>query len=110
MTLKLAAKRIPAKGPLKVRIANANGFQVTGTLAGQTANRVSAGRKRRIKLRSKSFRVAAHAGKTVKLTLPRALRKLLKRKRTLKLRLTATVRDPAGNRRSVRKAIAPKLR
>ena len=51
VTLKLGVKRIPAKGPIQVRIANANGFQVTGTLAGQTASRVSASRKRRIKLR-----------------------------------------------------------
>jgi hypothetical protein len=34
VTLKLAAKRIPARGPLKVRVSNANGFAITGALSG----------------------------------------------------------------------------
>ena len=51
--------------------------------------------------------MAAHAGKTVKLVLPRSLRRLLKRRRTLKLRLTARSRS-SRHRRSVRKAITPK--
>lgn len=110
VTLKLAAKRIPARGPLKVRVANANGFEVTGKLSGQTVNSVSVSRKRRVKLRAKSFRVAPHARKTVKLKLPKALRRLLKRKHKLKLRLTAKLKDPAGDTRTVKKRVTPKLK
>jgi hypothetical protein len=63
VALKLAAKRIPAKGPLKVRVANGNGFIVTGRLSGETTKKVSVSRKRRIKLKAKSFSVGAHASK-----------------------------------------------
>ena len=55
VTLRLARNRIPAGGPLAVRISNRNGFDVTGTLAGQ---------RTRTRLRAKSFTVAANAGKT----------------------------------------------
>jgi len=110
VTLKLAAGRIPAKGPLKVRVANANGFAVTGKLSGQTAKRVSVAGKRRIKLKATSFSVGAQANKVVKLKLPKTLRRLLKRTGKLKLRLTAKVKDPAGNTRSVKKQVTPRLK
>jgi DNA-binding beta-propeller fold protein YncE len=110
VTLKLAAKRIPAKGPLKVRVSNANDFLVTGRLSGQTVIRVSVSRKRRIKLKAESFRVAAHARKTVKLRLPKVLRRLFKRTGKLTLRLTAKVKDPAGNTRTVKKRVTVKLK
>ena len=109
VTLRLAAARIPAKGPVPVRVVNANAFQVTGKLSGEATNRGSVSRKRRLKLPAESFRVGAHAHKTVKLTLPRALRRLLKVKRQLSLRLTATVKDPAGHTRTVKKTVKPKL-
>ena len=48
--------------------------------------------------------------KVVKLKLPKALRKLLKRKNKLSLRLTAKLRDPAGNTRTVKKTVKPKLK
>jgi hypothetical protein len=57
-------------------ISNANGFQVTGKLSGQTTRKLAVLRKRRIKLKLESFRVGAHAKKTVN------------------LRLTAKVEDP----------------
>jgi hypothetical protein len=109
VTLKLAAKRIPAQGPLKVRATNGNGFVVTGKLSGQTTEPVSVARKRRIRLKAQTFTVAAHAGKTVRLKLPKPLRKLLERKGKLSLRLTATVKDPAGNTRTVKKTVKPRL-
>ena len=110
VTLRLAARRIPAKGPLKVRVANGNGFVVTGRLSGQTTKPVSVSRKRRITLKAGAFSVGAKAKETVKLRLPRALRRLLKRKGKLSLRLTATVKDPAGNIRTVKKKVAPRLK
>ena len=52
--------------------------------------------------------MAANAGKTIKLRLPKALRRQLARQRTLALRLTANVRDPAGNTRTIRKTVRPR--
>ncbi|HMJ94526.1 MAG TPA: hypothetical protein VK486_01660 [Thermoleophilaceae bacterium] len=109
VSLSLAGKRIPAKGPVKVRVANANSFEVRGKLAGATANRVKVARKVRVKLPAKTFRVVAGGRKTVALKLPTRLRKLLRRERKLSLRLTATVRDPAGNRRTAAKRITVRL-
>jgi CSLREA domain-containing protein len=110
VTLKLARKRIPARGPLPVRVSNANDFLVTGRLSGQTTKRITVSSKRRVKLKARSFRVGAHAGKTVKLRLPKVLRRLLARKGRLFLRLTARVKDPAGNARTVRKRTSPRLK
>jgi 6-phosphogluconolactonase (cycloisomerase 2 family) len=104
VTLALAARRIPARGPLKVRVRNANAFRVASRLSGQLA------RKRRVKLTARSFSVAAKSRKTVTLRLPRTLRRQLKRKGKLALRLTAKVADPAGNTRTVRKRVTPKLK
>ena len=95
VTLKLAARRIPAAGPLPVRVTNANRFRVTGKLSGRTS------RGRRVRLKAKSFTVAAHGRTTVRLSLPRPLR----RKHRLSLRLTAKLKDPAGHTRTIEKAI-----
>ncbi len=111
VTLTLAAKRIPARGPLKIRVANANGFEITGRLSGQTVNRISAARKRRIKLRAKQFKVA---GQRENGRPARACRSpsgaLLKRTGRVRLRLTAKVRDPADNARTVKKRVTPRLK
>jgi hypothetical protein len=97
VTLRLAAKRIPRQRPLAVRVANGNGFDVSGTLSG-------------VRLRAKSFVVPAGARKTVKLRLTRTLRRQLARKRKLSLRLAANVRDPAGNTRTVRRTLTVRLK
>jgi hypothetical protein len=110
VTLSLAAKRIPAKGPIKVKVTNKNDFEVDGRLSGRTPKRVTVSKRRVVKLKSKAFTVGGGARKTVKLKLPKALRKLLKRKGKLTLRLAATVKDPAGNTRTVRKRVSPKLK
>ncbi len=106
ITLKLAAGRIAARGPLPVRVANGNDFAVTGTLSGQT----TVSRRKRVKLEAKSFSLATRARKTIKLTLPRPLRRQLQRQRRLALGLTAKVKDPAGNSRTVTKRVTPKLK
>ena len=98
VTLALPSKRIPARGPLAVRVSNANGFGVTGTLSGQARDRLGA----------KSFAVPANARRIVKLKLPKALRRQLARKGRLVLRLSARVRDPAGSARTVRKTVRPR--
>jgi hypothetical protein len=110
VTLALAATRIPAKGPVKVRVANRNDLQITGKLSGRTVNRRSVSRQRRIRLQARIFRVPAHATTTVKLKLPNALRRLLKRNAKLTLRLTASVKDPAGNTRTANKRVTAQLK
>ncbi len=110
VTLRLAVKRIPANGPLPVRIVNANGFAVTGSVSGQTTAPVAVARKRRVKLKAKSFAVGANARMTVKLKLPAALKRSLRRTGKLSLRLTVRVKDPAGNTRVVKKKVTPRLK
>jgi virginiamycin B lyase len=110
VTLKLASGHIRARGPITVRIANANGFSINGKLSGRTVDRVSVVGKRRLALRAKAFRVGAHAKKTIKLNIPRTLQGVLKRHHKLRLRLAATVRDPAGHARTVTKAVSLRLR
>jgi hypothetical protein len=111
VTLRLGARRIPARGPLPVVVANANAFPVAGVLSGRTAKRVNASaRRRRVKLRAKPFRVGSQARTTVKLKLPAALRRVLRRNGKLTLRLTARVRDPAASTRTVRKSVTPRLK
>jgi hypothetical protein len=108
--LLLATRRIPAKGPIAVRIVNSNAFAVTGSLAARTTRTISVAQKVRVKLKTKTFKVAAQSRKTVKLALQKVLRRQLRRKRKLSLRLTATIKDPAGNSRTVRRTVRPKLR
>lgn len=89
VSLKLVRRRVAAGRPVLVRIANANAFAVSGRLA------VRAGRRR---LAPRPFTLAASSSVTVRLRLPRALQ----RTRPLTLSAAATVRDPAGNARTVR--------
>jgi VHL beta domain len=114
VTLRLVATRNPARGPLEVRVTNGNGFAVTGKLSGETVSPVAVSRtrarKQRVKLRAKSFSVAANSKKPVALKLPKVLGRLLKREGKLSLRLTAKVRDRAGNTRAVTKRVTPRLK
>jgi hypothetical protein len=111
VTLRLGARRIPARGPLPVIVTNANAFPIAGVLSGRSAKRVNASaRRRRVKLRAKPFRVGSQAKTTVKLKLPAALRRVLRRNGKLRLRLNARVRDPATSTRTVRKTVTPRLK
>ena len=86
---------------------NANSFAITGAISGQTTKAVATVRKKRVKLKAKSFKVAANSRKTVKLKLPASLRRVLKRTGKVSLLLTARVKDPAGNARTVKKRSHP---
>ena len=108
VTVKLAAGRIGARGPVRVLVSNANAFAVTGTLAGTA--RIGAKRGGGLKLTAKRFTVAATGRTTIKLALSKALRRELQRKRKLVLRLSAAVQDPSGNRRTVRHEVTPRLK
>jgi hypothetical protein len=110
VTLRLASARIPAGGPLPVRIANGNAFTVTGTVAGQTAAPVTVSLRRIVKLKAKRFSVNANARKVVKLKLPAALKRTLRRTGKLTLKMTVKVKDPAGTTRTVKKKITARLK
>ena len=109
VTLGLATKRTPARGPLKVRVANANGFAIAGRLTGETVKRVAGARGRRVKLPAKAFRVGARSRRTVSVRLPRTLRKLLKRNGKVALHLRANLTDPSGQVRGVQRRLTPKV-
>lgn len=110
VTLLLAVSRISARGPVSVRVANANDFAISGRLSGRTIRKVTGARKRRVTLKAKPFDLAAGSRRVVRLKLPKPLRRVLKRKRKLALRLTASVTDPAGTTRTVSKKVKPKLK
>jgi hypothetical protein len=118
VTLKLASKKIAKSGPVPIRVVNQNSFAITGSLAGRTSRKVTASssKKKRlakpkvVKLKAKAFTVKANGRTKVKLSLPRRLRKLLVQKKKLSLRVTATVKDPAGRVRSVKATVKPKLK
>jgi hypothetical protein len=111
VTLALGAKKIPASGPLPVVVTNRNVFEIAGVLSGKTAQSVGTGANRhRIALTPQSFRVAAKGKGTVKLDLPQKLRDLLKKNGKLDLVLTAVALDPARHRRTLTKAVTPKLK
>jgi hypothetical protein len=109
IALKLAARRIPSKGPVEVRVTNRNAFAVTGTLRARTARAIGA-RRKRVSLKAARLRLAAGGRTTVRLRLTRPLRRQLKRTGKLALRLAAFVGDPAGNSRTVRKRATVRLK
>jgi Ca2+-binding RTX toxin-like protein len=102
VSLRLATTRIPAKGPLRVRIANANDFRVVARVLGQT--------KSRLKLKTKRIAVPAHAARTGKLTLSKPLRRQLARKRRVTLRVDVRLTDPLGNVRTFSKRLTLRLK
>ena len=88
VTISLASRR----APLRVRVANANAFEVTGRLSGRR------------------FAVAAGGRTAVRLPLRKAQRRRLVRRGRVAVRLAAVVADPAGNRRSVSKRVSLRRR
>ncbi len=110
VSLGLTAARIPGKGPLALRIANRNDFRVVARVSGQTVRKVQAAAKRPLKLGAKRITVPAKAARTVKLSLPRAVRRLLARNGKVALRLSVRVTDPIGNVRTFTKRLTPRLR
>lgn len=112
VTLRLVARRIPARPALRVRVANANDFPVTGRLTGRSRVRPRgpAGRARSVTLTARPFRVGAKAAKVVTLRLPPALTRRLRSTGRLTVRLRATVRDPAGTTRRIAQTVRPRLK
>lgn len=111
VTLALASKRIAPGRPLRVRVANRNAFAVTGSIGGRTVRAFAAAAKRkRLALKAKAFTVGAGAKKVVRLKLSKRLRGLLVRDGEVALELRAVVRSPAGESRSVKRKVTPKLK
>jgi hypothetical protein len=109
VSLTLAARRISSRGPVKVRIANANGFAVSATLSTQTTRPVMAAHRRRVKLSTHRLTLKAHSALAVELALPSTLRRLLAGQRKLSLSFALTVGDPAGHHRTVTATLTPRL-
>ena len=107
--LALAKKRIPARGPLPIRVRNSNDFAISGELSAAKVRKRS-GSKRTAAKPQKSFEVDAEVAEVVELKLSKRLRRELKRKGKLKLRVKATVEDPAANTRTVKATVTPKLK
>lgn len=110
VTLALSLARIPRRGPVSVRIANANAFPVRGLLSALSAVRSGGGRVREVSLGAREFVAASRGRAVVKLKLPKPLRRALLRKHSLLLFLSAVVADPAANRRTVTEPVVAKLR
>jgi hypothetical protein len=107
VTVKLARRQRSVRR-VRVVIANANPFDVTGTLAGRTLKAVAvSSRARRVALARKRFTVAAGSRRLVTLRVPRVL--LRSGKRSVKVRLTAKLRDPAGATRTVSRRVTLRL-
>ena len=109
VTVRLAARRIGAKGPIRVLVSNGNAFGVTGALSGRTATAIGAGSKP-AKLTARRFTVGATSRTTVRLALSKPLRRELRRRHKLAVRLSAIVEDPAGHRRTVPKRVVLRLK
>jgi hypothetical protein len=101
VNMSVAARRIRGSSPIKVVLRNANGFQVSGRLSARASKRASG---------SRAFLVGSKSKATITLRLSKSLRQFLKRKGKLSLRLTATVKDPAGGTRTVKKTVSLRLK
>lgn len=92
VSLKALSTKVSSSGRFKIRARSSNKFTVKGTL-------------RASKVKSKKFTLKARGSKTVTLTLSKALREKLMMNGKLKLTVTATVKDPAGKSRKVKKRL-----
>jgi hypothetical protein len=102
--LTVPAKRVRARGPVRVKLANANAFAVAARVAAK------AGKPRAIKLGTRGVNVTGSATTTLSFRVPKAVRRAFQRKGRLVLRLNATVTDPAGNVRTVQARVTLRLK
>ena len=113
VTLKLAKKKIKARGPVPVRVTSSNTFPITGKLSGKSAKKIATkpgGKKKPVKLKAKKLAVGAATSTTVKLTLPPSLRHLLAADGKLTILLSAKVTDEAGTTKTVTAKVKLKLK
>jgi hypothetical protein len=84
---------------LRVVVANANDFAITAKLSGTTSGHRGVG------LAARTITVGAKRHATGTLSLPKRARRALAHTHRLRVRLRATVRDPAGDARTVAKTV-----
>lgn len=113
VTLRRAKKGIQARGPVPVKVINANPFPIAGKLSGRSAKKIvvtpGAGKKH-VKLKAKNFAVGAAMTRTVRLKLPAPLRRLLATEGKVTLRLRAKVTDGSGATRTVTAKVQLRLK
>lgn len=109
VTLKLAATRIPARGPVKVRVVNRNAFTVRVAVSATTITAIPGVRGGRVRLAAVKSRVAAGKSRTVALKLPARVRRVLAERGALRLAVKVVATDPSGHRRTVRARVTAKL-
>jgi hypothetical protein len=95
VTLRLAKQRVSVHGPLRVVVANGNDVAITAKLSGTTSGHRGVG------LAARTITVGAKRHATGTLSLPKRARRALAHTH----RLRATVRDPAGDARTVAKTV-----
>jgi hypothetical protein len=87
VTIAPASRRLKPGQAVRVRVRNNNAFAVSGRLGSRRLN------------------VPARSTTTVKVKLSAKQRRALKRKRSVAVRLTAVIRDPAGQSRRVSRSV-----
>ncbi len=111
--LKLAKKRIKVRGPVSVKVTNANVFRVTGKLSAKSVKKIRTRpgtKKKPVTLKAKKFAVDAAKSRTVMLKLPPSLRRVLAADGKLVLRLRAKVTDQNGTTRTVTARVKVRLK
>ena len=99
------------KRKVVVRIRNRNAFKVSAWLRGHTVMALGAvTRAKRVMLSTRRVEVSGRGRKLVTLKLHRRAQAALERRRRLTLAFTARVRDPAGNKRTLKRRFTHKLK
>jgi DNA-binding beta-propeller fold protein YncE len=93
----------PARGRTVIKLANTNAFAVKATVTARTAKPLPGAHGRRVALRAVRLTLAAGKTGTLKLALPRAIKRALAAKHTVKLAFTITLTDPAGHHRTLKR-------
>jgi hypothetical protein len=100
MRLAARAVRLSRRGVARLRVrclAGEQGDPCSGRLTLRSARAVSAGRRRRIKLGSRRFQIAAGGAGVVRVKLSRRHRRLVGSRGRLRVRATVEARDQLGN-------------
>jgi hypothetical protein len=111
--LKLAKKKVRARGPVPVKVINSNAFRITGKLSGKSAKKIAArpgAAKKHVRLKASKIAVGAATSRTVRLKLPRSLSRLLVTHGRLTIRLSAKVTDETGTTKTVTAKVTLKLK
>ena len=90
-------------GRAVIKLANANAFAVRAAVRARTTKPLPGTRGRPVALRPVELTLTGGKTGTLKLALPRAIKRALAAKHSVKLALTITLTDPAGNHRTLKR-------